>query len=299
MAVLTRAIRHDAQLRRRQQNFLAAVSHEFKSPLASIQLAAETLVLRSREADSQRLGRRMLEDGERLLRMIDNLLDTTRLEEGRQKLAPQPTNVHAAATAAMPRSRNARGCATSPSRSRYPRTSRSPSTRTHSRQCCAICSIMPSRPASRATGTPWRVRARARRRRDDRRQRRRLRLSARGGGHDLREIPPRRRRVAPHDAGHRARPVHRETPRRAVGRHDRTRRAPARARAPRSRFAGRRPRNEDSGPTSWSSTTRRIWPPASRRTSRPRATAPTSRTTASRASSVCARNRSTSSCSTS
>ena len=101
MAVLTRAIRHDAELRRRQQNFLAAVSHEFKSPLASIQLAAETLVLRSREADSQRLGRRMLEDGERLLRMIDNLLDTTRLEEGRQKLSPQLTNVHAAASAAI------------------------------------------------------------------------------------------------------------------------------------------------------------------------------------------------------
>ena len=101
MAVLTRAIRHDAELRRRQQNFLAAVSHEFKSPLASIQLAAETLVLRSREADSQRLGRRMLEDGERLLRMIDNLLDTTRLEEGRQKLTPQTTNLHTAATAAI------------------------------------------------------------------------------------------------------------------------------------------------------------------------------------------------------
>jgi signal transduction histidine kinase len=101
MAVLTRAIRHDAELRRRQQNFLAAVSHEFKSPLASIQLAAETLALRSREADSQRLGRRIIEDGERLLRMIDNLLDTTRLEEGRHKLAPQPTNVHAAASAAI------------------------------------------------------------------------------------------------------------------------------------------------------------------------------------------------------
>jgi signal transduction histidine kinase len=101
MAVLTRTIRHDAELRRRQQNFLAAVSHEFKSPLASIQLAAETLALRSREADSQRLGRRITEDGERLLRMIDNLLETTRLEEGRQKLAPQPVDVQAAAAAAI------------------------------------------------------------------------------------------------------------------------------------------------------------------------------------------------------
>ena len=86
MAVMTRTLRHDAELRRRQQNFLAAVSHEFKSPLASIQLAAETLVLRSRDDDGKRLGRRILEDGERLLRMIDNLLDTTRLEEGRQRL---------------------------------------------------------------------------------------------------------------------------------------------------------------------------------------------------------------------
>jgi len=101
IAVLTRTIRHDAELRRRQQNFLAAVSHEFKSPLASIQLASETLVLRSREGDTQRLGRRILEDCERLLRMIDNLLDTTRLEEGRQHLAPTVVALHGAAAAAI------------------------------------------------------------------------------------------------------------------------------------------------------------------------------------------------------
>ena len=81
MAVLTRAIRQDAQLRRRQQNFLAAVSHEFKSPLASMRLSAETLTLRAADADSQRLGQRLLEDGDRLLNMVDNLLDTTRVEE--------------------------------------------------------------------------------------------------------------------------------------------------------------------------------------------------------------------------
>jgi signal transduction histidine kinase len=100
MIVLTRTLRHDWELRRRQQNFLAAVSHEFKSPLASIQLSAETLVLRAREDDSKRLGKRILEDGERLLRMIDNLLETTKLEEGRQKLTPQPTDLAAAAAAA-------------------------------------------------------------------------------------------------------------------------------------------------------------------------------------------------------
>jgi signal transduction histidine kinase len=91
MAVLTRTIRHDAELRRRQQNFLAAVSHEFKSPLASMQLSAETLLLRATEPDSQKLGQRILDDCERLRRMVDNLLDTTRLEEGRHMLEPETT----------------------------------------------------------------------------------------------------------------------------------------------------------------------------------------------------------------
>lgn len=93
LTVLTRTIRHDQELRRRQQNFLAAVSHEFKSPLASIRLAAETLVLRSTDPDSKRLGERILEDGERLLRMVDNLLETTRLEEGRHALKPAVVSV--------------------------------------------------------------------------------------------------------------------------------------------------------------------------------------------------------------
>ena len=90
LTVMTRTIRHDAELRRRQQNFLAAVSHEFKSPLASIRLAAETLALRSKEPEAARLSQRILADDDRLLRMVENLLDTTRLEEGRHKLKPAP-----------------------------------------------------------------------------------------------------------------------------------------------------------------------------------------------------------------
>ena len=86
MTVLTRTIQHDAQLRKRQQNFLAAVSHELKSPLASIRLAAESLIRRPDHDQTERLARRMLEDGDRLLRMVENLLDTTRLEEGRVEL---------------------------------------------------------------------------------------------------------------------------------------------------------------------------------------------------------------------
>jgi len=89
MAILTRALRQDEQLRRRQKNFLAAVSHEFKSPLTSLRLAAETLILKKDDPDARRIGQRMLEDIERLMRMVENLLDTTRLEEGRQELHPE------------------------------------------------------------------------------------------------------------------------------------------------------------------------------------------------------------------
>ncbi|MEQ9057874.1 MAG: HAMP domain-containing sensor histidine kinase [Gammaproteobacteria bacterium] len=89
MAVVAAAIRHDAALRRRQQNFLAGVSHEFKSPLASIRLAAESLARHDDGAATRRWTPRIISDCERLLRTVDNLLDTARLEEGRQPARPQ------------------------------------------------------------------------------------------------------------------------------------------------------------------------------------------------------------------
>ncbi len=90
MAVLAKALHQDAVLRRRQRNFLAAVSHEFKSPLASLQLAAETLSLRDpTPGDRGRLSERMLHDLKRLQVMVSNILETSRIEEGRIALAPE------------------------------------------------------------------------------------------------------------------------------------------------------------------------------------------------------------------
>jgi signal transduction histidine kinase len=89
MSGLAATIRRDRQLARRQQNFLASVSHEFKSPLASIQLAAETLNRRSGDEEINRWGTRILVDCERLLRTVDNLLNTNRLDEGSHNLIPE------------------------------------------------------------------------------------------------------------------------------------------------------------------------------------------------------------------
>lgn len=81
--ILSRAIKQQAQLQRLKESFLAAVSHELKSPLASIRLAAETLTLRKPDAagSARQLGR-ILEDVDRLEKMITNLLQTNRIDEG-------------------------------------------------------------------------------------------------------------------------------------------------------------------------------------------------------------------------
>lgn len=83
MAVVLKALREEAELRRRQEQFLAAVSHEFKSPLASLRLSIETLSLRDPgPAERAELVRRILVELGRLERMVLNTLDTSRLASG-------------------------------------------------------------------------------------------------------------------------------------------------------------------------------------------------------------------------
>lgn len=83
MVVITRTIRQDSRLRRRQRNFIAAVSHELKSPIASLQLAAETLSIRDHNPEgSRRLSERMLTDLSRLNSLVTNILDASRIEQG-------------------------------------------------------------------------------------------------------------------------------------------------------------------------------------------------------------------------
>jgi len=96
MGILVRTLRRDADLRRRQQNFLAAVTHEFKSPLASMRLSAETLELRDPEPEARgELVGRLLSELDRLEGMVTDLLDTTRLEEGALEHRPDAVDLAA------------------------------------------------------------------------------------------------------------------------------------------------------------------------------------------------------------
>jgi signal transduction histidine kinase len=96
MGVILQSIRLSAELMRRQQNFLASVSHELKSPLASLRLSAETLLVRKPDAGAiDKLGGRMLRDADRLGHLITNLLEVARLEEGEVHFVPSPQPVRA------------------------------------------------------------------------------------------------------------------------------------------------------------------------------------------------------------
>ena len=87
VAVISRTLAAEAQLRRRQQNFIAAVTHELKSPIASLQLAAETIALRRPEpARLDALVKRMRGDIRRLEDMVGRILDAGRPHLRKERL---------------------------------------------------------------------------------------------------------------------------------------------------------------------------------------------------------------------
>ena len=68
---------------RRQTSFIDSVTHELKSPLASIRLCLETLARPELSGDQRgQLQSMMLADVERLSTFIDDVLDANRLEHG-------------------------------------------------------------------------------------------------------------------------------------------------------------------------------------------------------------------------
>jgi len=83
LTLLAKTMRRDIELERQHRNFISAITHELKSPLAAMRLSLET-VLKGRcdEALSQRFLDNALQDCQRLEDLVHKVLQVTRF--GRQ-----------------------------------------------------------------------------------------------------------------------------------------------------------------------------------------------------------------------
>lgn len=96
-------IRREVRLATLRSRFVSSVSHELKTPLTSIRMFAESLSL-GRPGDPERREEYLetiVGESERLSRLIDNVLDFSKIEQGRKEYDLRPTELSAAAQAAV------------------------------------------------------------------------------------------------------------------------------------------------------------------------------------------------------
>jgi signal transduction histidine kinase len=90
-----RLVRRETEMARLKSDLVANVSHDLRTPLSVIRMFGETLEL-GRVADPavrQEYYRVITREAERLSRLIDNVLDFSRIESGRRTYDPVPTAV--------------------------------------------------------------------------------------------------------------------------------------------------------------------------------------------------------------
>ena len=90
-----REARREAELAQLRSDFVANVSHELRTPLSAIQIFSETLKRNravSQDKQDQYLDT-IASESDRLARLVDNVLDFSRLERSVKEFNFQPTNV--------------------------------------------------------------------------------------------------------------------------------------------------------------------------------------------------------------
>jgi signal transduction histidine kinase len=93
--LLLHGVNRDLQMAELRSQFVASVSHELKTPLTAIRMFAETLVLgrtRDETARAEYL-ETIMSESERLARLVDNVLDFSKIEQGKKIYRMRPTAV--------------------------------------------------------------------------------------------------------------------------------------------------------------------------------------------------------------
>lgn len=94
--LIYRMLRRELRLSGQKTGFVSQVSHELKTPLTSIRMYAE--LLRDHDAELAPARRRgyqqiILDESERLSRLVGNVLDFSRLDAGRKRYSPAETDL--------------------------------------------------------------------------------------------------------------------------------------------------------------------------------------------------------------
>jgi len=94
--MIYRTLHQSEELKLQQENFIHAVTHEFKIPVASIKLYLETMASQKIDKDKcLSLVPRMLDDCRRLEWLVDNVLEAGRLTRQSHHLKLSPANLSA------------------------------------------------------------------------------------------------------------------------------------------------------------------------------------------------------------
>jgi signal transduction histidine kinase len=93
--LLLRDVHREAETAEMRSHFVASVSHELKTPLTSIRAHAETLLMGrtdAPEAAAEYL-KAIVSESERLTRLVESVLDLSRIEQGRKVYRMQSTRL--------------------------------------------------------------------------------------------------------------------------------------------------------------------------------------------------------------
>jgi signal transduction histidine kinase len=95
IGLTVRLMRRETEMAQLKSDFVANVSHDLKTPLSVIRMFGETLELGRVPDETRRREyyRVITRESERLSRLIDNVLDFSRIEGGRRRYEPVPTAV--------------------------------------------------------------------------------------------------------------------------------------------------------------------------------------------------------------
>jgi signal transduction histidine kinase len=94
IGLLWRSVRREVELERQHRNFLSAITHELKSPLAAMRLALETVIGGRATGDiARRFLANALEDTERLEGLVQKVLEATRYGDGWSEIDLRDTDL--------------------------------------------------------------------------------------------------------------------------------------------------------------------------------------------------------------